>query len=114
MSKKLILPLLAIIAAVGIALFWVAARPSEQSKDETVAPALQQRIAAAVETLPGVQELKAAIEQGGRSSFEINISRHPDDDKQYLVQVYELLSDHTATFGWYRYNPQDGTLIPQK
>lgn len=72
---------------------------------------LEQRIIKEVKQLPEVREFAALIQNAGNSRFAVDIATRPDNESpDYLIQVYEIFHDHTATFGWYRYNTQDGKI----
>ncbi|MBI2617240.1 hypothetical protein HYW55_03850 [Candidatus Gottesmanbacteria bacterium] len=61
-----------------------------------------------VSKLPEVVEFQQAVEEGGRSTFHVDIAKDPTaDERFYLIQVFELFPDHRTTFGWYRYNPDE-------
>lgn len=45
---------------------------------------------------------------GGKPIIEVDSKTA----KEYTVHVYELLSDHTATFNWYTVNSKTGEIIP--
>lgn len=36
-----------------------------------------------------------------------------EEDAEYLIQVYEVINGHTATFNWYNVNKQSGKITPE-
>lgn len=67
-----------------------------------------------VSQLHEVKEFKKAVEEGGRSKFNIDVGAEPTKDEPfYLIQVFEVFPDHRATFEWYRYYPDTGKVFRQ-
>ncbi len=64
-----------------------------------------------VTALPEVQKYFVLVEEGGRSTPSVRVAARPTrDEPGYLVQVYEVFADHTATFNWYRVNIATGAV----
>lgn len=64
-----------------------------------------------VTVLPEVQEYFVLVEEGGRSTPGVRLAAQPTrDEPWYLVQVYEIFADHTATFNWYRVDVATGVV----
>lgn len=65
-----------------------------------------------VENLPEVQEFKKTVENSNnKGQFSVQIAGSPDEESPYyLIQVAEILDNHTATFGWYQFDPTTKTV----
>lgn len=67
-----------------------------------------------VSKLSEVQEFKKAVEENGRSTFNVVVAAElTKDNPYYLIQVFETLADHRTTFRWYRYYPDTGKIFTQ-
>lgn len=61
---------------------------------------------AKVKTLPDVIGYLKRVPQG-------IVAVSGEEDTDYLIQVYELINGHTATFNWYNVNKQSGKITPE-
>lgn len=70
-------------------------------------PLSREKIISLVENLPEVREFKKTVENSSnKGKFLIQIAGSPNEEsKNYLIQVAEILDNHTATFGWYQFDP---------
>ncbi len=70
-------------------------------------PFSENKIIRLVENLPEVREFKKTVENSSnKGKFLIQIAESPNEESpNYLIQVAEILDNHTATFGWYQFNP---------
>jgi len=46
---------------------------------------------------------------GGRPAFVV----HRIENNYYVIQVFENMPSHTATFNWYKVNSQTGEIIQE-
>lgn len=74
-------------------------------------PIWEQRILSRISNLPEVKEFRQLVGENNKSTFNVRVAAYPTQDlPYYLIQVYEIFSDHQTTFGWYRYNPATDDL----
>ncbi len=102
MNRVIILAGITILIVIGLLVF----RSQKNGEQEGVS---------LVSQLSEVAEFKKDVEKNGRSKFAVEVASEPKTDtdlgQYYLIQVFEIFPDHTATFGWYRYDPKTRKLF---
>ncbi|RJQ35782.1 hypothetical protein C4559_06425 [Candidatus Microgenomates bacterium] len=93
-TKWIILFGIALMLIIGFGLFKNNAKNGSISKEEAVAK---------VKALPDVINYFKRVPNG-------QVSVNGEEDNSYLIQVYEVKNDHTATFNWYNIDKATGEV----
>lgn len=103
MRNKIIVAIVAVLVIITAAYFYFF---------ENSQPFSEEKMVSIVENLPEVLEFKKEIQESENNGrFLVQVAASPDEElPYYLIQVAEVLSDHTATFGWYRFDPETKTV----
>ena len=95
-------------------------KPTEGRSGPPLQSAVQEsRAISAVENVKEVQDFKQSVTTAGNTRLVTEVDSYPTaQDASYLIHVYEVVpngdgSAHSATFGWYRFYPQTGTVQKQ-
>ncbi len=61
-----------------------------------------------VKELPEVKTFLMSVQNG-----HVEVEQNEEDPNNYLIHVYEIVNDHTATFNWYLVNKSTGEIEKQ-
>lgn len=79
-----------------------------------ILPAYEMGVLQKILALPEVRDFDTLLRKETSGAAHVALAERPTkEDGTYLIQVYEIRDNHTATFGWYRFAPETGQIYQE-